>query len=354
MRSILAAALLAFLLAVFCTPVAIRYLRRLKVGQEIRAEGPQQHASKRGTPTMGGIVFILATVVAYAVVHIVLAGEVDRGVTATGVFLLGLLVGMGVVGFLDDYIKIRKKRSLGLNKRGKIAGQLLVGIGFGLLAVLIVNGDGLTVASDSVSFIRDIPWLPITKFGTVAFITFITISTANGVNLTDGLDGLATGSSVMVLLAYALIGYWQFRHPANYVVADPLEIAIIAAAAAGACFGFLWWNAAPAKVFMGDTGALGLGGLIGGLAVATRTEFLLVIIGALFVIILVTEIMQIVSFRMFGRRIFRMVPLHHHFELAGWPEVNIVIRFWIIAAIGVATGIGVFYLDFLQIPLQLQ
>ncbi|GAA1692205.1 phospho-N-acetylmuramoyl-pentapeptide-transferase [Fodinicola feengrottensis] len=360
----LVGAALAFLLTLFGTPLAIRYLRKLRVGQEIRTDGPQAHASKRGTPTMGGIVFILASVVAYAGIHVYLAiapctgapgfGDTqcsdDRSVTAGGLLLLGLFVGMGLVGFADDYIKVRKRRSLGLNKRGKIVGQLLVGVIFGALAVMLPDQKNHTVASEYISFIHDIGWLNITKFGAVLFIAFVVISTANAVNLVDGLDGLATGSSVMVLMAYSLIGYWEFRHPHVYPdVSNPLEVALVAAIVAGACFGFLWWNASPAKVFMGDTGALGLGGLIAGLAVATKTELLLIVIGALFVLIVVTEIIQIVSFRTFGRRVFRMVPLHHHFELAGWPEINIVIRFWMIAAVGVAVGVGIFYADFLRL-----
>jgi phospho-N-acetylmuramoyl-pentapeptide-transferase len=360
---VLVGAALAFLLTLFGTPLAIRYLRKLKVEQEIRTDGPPAHASKRGTPQMGGIVFILASVVAYLIIHVYLVVSpftdsdsygADRGMSVTALFLLGLFAGMGLVGFLDDYIKIRKRRSLGLNKRGKLIGQIVVGLIFGVLAVTVPDGRGTTIASAYISFIRDIDWLNITKFGAVLFIAFVVLSTANAVNLTDGLDGLATGSSVMVLMAYSLIGYWQYRHPfinghALYSIRDPLEISLVAAVAAGACFGFLWWNASPAKIFMGDTGALGLGGLIAGLAVATKTELLLIIIGGLFVIIVVTEVIQIVSFRSFGRRVFRMVPLHHHFELAGWTEVNIVIRFWIIAAIGVAAGVGIFYADFLRV-----
>jgi phospho-N-acetylmuramoyl-pentapeptide-transferase len=362
-RSVLVGAALAFLLTLFGTPLAIRYLRRLRVGQEIRTDGPSAHASKRGTPVMGGIVFILASVVAYLLIHLYLAvtasqdsdtTNTDRGMSITALFLLGLFAGMGLVGFLDDYIKVRKRRSLGLNKRGKLIGQVLVGIVFGVVAVEFPNAKGLTIGSGYISFIRDIDWLYITKFGAILFIAFVVLSTANAVNLTDGLDGLATGSSVMVLMAYSLIGYWQYRHltlngHTLYMVRDPLEIALVAAIAAGACFGFLWWNASPAKIFMGDTGALGLGGLIAGLAIATKTELLLIIIAGLFVLIVVTEIIQIVSFRSFGRRVFRMVPLHHHFELAGWPEINIVIRFWIIAAICVAAGVGIFYADFLRL-----
>jgi phospho-N-acetylmuramoyl-pentapeptide-transferase len=189
---------------------------------------------------------------------------------------------------------------------------------------------------------------------------FVIMAMSNGVNLTDGLDGLATGASILVLGAYALIGFWQYRHWCAddayarvndycYQVRDPLEIAIIAAAAAGACVGFLWWNTSPARIFMGDVGSLGLGALIGGLAVATRTTLLSIMIGGLFVIITTTWVIQIVSFRTTGRRVFRMVPLHHHFELAGWSEVNIVVRFWIVAGVCVAVGLGLFYSDFLAV-----
>jgi len=350
----LLASALAFLFSLFGTPLAIRYLKRLRIGQEIREEGPKHHASKRGTPTMGGIVFILATVVAYLVTSLTVLRGTGEGFSVTALVLLGLFVGMGLVGFLDDFIKVRKRRSLGLNKRGKLLGQLLVGVGFGLLALYLPNTEDVTAGSTYLSFIKDIDWLQLSKVGAVIVFAFVVIATANGVNLTDGLDGLATGSSVMVLGGYAVIAFWQYRHlcpdslgPYCYQARDPLEGAVIAAAAAGACFGFLWWNASPARIFMGDTGALGLGGLIAGLAMTTRTMLLLPILGALFVIITMSVIIQIVSFRSTGRRVFRMAPLQHHFELAGWGEVTIVIRFWIIAGIGVAAGLGIFYSDFL-------
>jgi phospho-N-acetylmuramoyl-pentapeptide-transferase len=312
----------------------------MKIGQEIREEGPKHHATKAGTPTMGGIVFILATVLAYAVAQLVVIGKTGRGVTATGVVLLGVFVAMGLVGFLDDFIKVRRRRSLGLNKRGKILGQLAVGVGFGILALQVPSRKGETVGSTAISFVRDVDWLQISKVGAVILFTFVVIAAANAVNLTDGLDGLATGSSVMVLIAFSLIGYWQFRHGSLYEVRDPLEVALVAAAAAGACFGFLWWNAFPARIFMGDTGALGLGGLIAGLAVATKTILLLPIMGILFVIITASVIIQIISFRTTGRRVFRMAPLHHHFEQKGWEEAQIVIRFWIISAILAIAGLA--------------
>ncbi|HYN97506.1 MAG TPA: phospho-N-acetylmuramoyl-pentapeptide-transferase [Pilimelia sp.] len=370
MRAVIVAAAVAFLVSLFGTPVAIRVFTRLKAGQPIRADGPQTHMGKRGTPTMGGVAFIVATIVAYVAGHLTLTTLPDRqifqvGPTITALVLLGLFVFCGAVGFLDDFLKVRKRNSGGLSKRGKLIGQVLVGAVFGIIALYfpstMLDPQGTrtnreTVSSTTISFIRDIDVLDVGKVGSVLIFIFVIMSMSNGVNLTDGLDGLATGASVMVLGAYAVIAFWQYRHwcadpdyTASYCyrVRDPLEIALIAAAAAGACVGFLWWNTSPARIFMGDTGALGLGGLIGGLAMATRTTLLAVIIGGLFVIITMSVVIQIISFRTTGKRVFRMSPLQHHFELAGWSEVNIVVRFWIIAGLGVAVGLGLFYSEFL-------
>ncbi|WP_344649059.1 phospho-N-acetylmuramoyl-pentapeptide-transferase [Cryptosporangium japonicum] len=353
MRSVLAAGFVAFVVSIFSTPVAIGHLRRLKFGQEIRDEGPKHHRSKRGTPTMGGIVFIAATVIAYLVTDVVVR---DHTVSPTAVTLLGLFVGMGAVGFVDDYIKIRKKRSLGLTKRGKLIGQAVVAAGFAVLALNLPDGNGYPIASERLSFTRDISWVHLTQVGAALFFVVVVIAAANGVNLTDGLDGLATGPSIMVLLSYVLIGLWQYRHlcvevggPACYTVRDPLDTALIAAAAAGALAGFLWWNAPPARLFMGDTGALGIGGLIAGLALTTRTTLLLLILGGLFVIVTMSVVIQIISFRSTGKRVFRMAPLQHHFELAGWPETTIVARFWIVAGFCVAAGLSLFIADYLEL-----
>lgn len=355
MKAVLAAAAFSFLLTMLVMPAAIKYLRRLKVGQEIRTEGPQHHQSKKGTPTMGGIVFIFTTVIAVGFSQFFLPGT-DRGVTATTVVLLGLFIGMGLVGFIDDYIKVRRRRSLGLNGRAKLVGQFLIAALFAAVAMNFPDHRGWTVASSHLSFTDELSWADLTPIGAAAFFALVVIATANGVNLTDGLDGLATGSSVMVLVAYLIIAFWQFRNvcmgaknPFCYESRNPLDIAIVAAAAAGACFAFLWWNTSPAQVFMGDTGALGLGGLIAGLAMATHTTLLLIIIGGLFVIITMSVVIQIASFKMTGKRVFRMAPLQHHFELAGWSEVNIVVRFWIIAGIGVGAGLGIFYADYLGV-----
>nr|WP_205864036.1 phospho-N-acetylmuramoyl-pentapeptide-transferase [Planosporangium mesophilum] len=355
-------------MSILLTPIAIKVFTKLRADQPIRSEGPvPPHLAKKGTPTMGGVAFILATLLAYLAGHLVLSTLPDvqlrltpAGPTATGIVLLGLFLCTGALGFLDDYLKVSKKNSLGLNKRGKLIGQALVGAVFGVIALYFPNKAGGTVGSTYLSFVKEIYWLEIGKVGAVLLFVFVVMSMSNAVNLTDGLDGLATGASVMVIGAYALIGFWQYRHweadkaysvgaAYSYNVRDPLEVAIIAAAAAGALAGFLWWNTSPARIFMGDTGALALGSLIAGLAYATNTVLLVPILGLLFLIIVITWVMQIGSFRMTGRRIFRMVPLQHHFELAGWSEVNIVVRFWIIAGLGVAIGIGLFYADFLRV-----
>ncbi|GAA2684328.1 MULTISPECIES: phospho-N-acetylmuramoyl-pentapeptide-transferase [Actinoplanes] len=363
MRAVIVAAAVAFIISLLGTPVAIRVFTALKAGQPIRSLGLASSDGKRGTPAMGGVVFIVATLFAYVAGHLALTTLPDRQIaqakpTMTALVLLGLFVFCGAVGFVDDLLKVRQKNSDGLSAKGKLLGQVIIGTGFGIAALYVASTNGQTVASEHISFIQDISWLNVGKVGSVMMFVFVITAMSNGVNLTDGLDGLATGASMLVLGAYALIGYWQYRHwcaddtyaRANdycYQVRDPLEISMIAAAAACACLGFLWWNTSPARIFMGDVGALGLGALIGGLAVATRTTLLSILIGGLFVIITVTWVIQIVSFKTTGKRVFRMVPLHHHFELAGWSEVNIVVRFWTIAGVCVAAGLGLFYSDFL-------
>ncbi|MEV6630653.1 phospho-N-acetylmuramoyl-pentapeptide-transferase [Actinoplanes sp. NPDC051470] len=365
MRAVIVAAAVAFIISLFGTPIAIRVFTALKAGQPIRTLGPQSHQGKKGTPTMGGVAFIVATVISYAAGHLALTTLPERQIaqekpTMTALVLLGLFVFCGAVGFLDDFLKVRKAHSGGLSARGKLVGQLVVGVGFGVAALYVPSTNGQTVASESISFIRDISWLDVGKVGSVLVFVFVIMSMSNGVNLTDGLDGLATGASIAVLGAYSLIGFWQYRHWCGdtnyqrvaaycYEVRDPLEVTMIAAAAAAACVGFLWWNTNPARIFMGDTGALGLGGLIGGLAMATRTTLLSIIIGGLFVIITMSVVIQIISFKTTGKRVFRMSPLQHHFELAGWSEVNIVVRFWIVAGLCVAVGLGLFYSDFLAV-----
>jgi len=368
MRAIFIAVAIAFIVSLLGTPFAIKTFVKLRAAQPIRTDAPvgpvPPHESKRGTPTMGGVVFIVSTVIAYVIGHLALLTLPQEQIaqitpTMTALVLLGLFVFCGAVGFIDDLLKVRKRNSGGLSKRGKLVGQLLVGAVFGVIALYYESTNGETVGSTKVSFIKDISWLNVGRVGAVILFVVIIIATSNAVNITDGLDGLATGTSVMVLSGFAFIGAWQYQHWCAdwsyarngiycYDVRDPLEIAMICAAAAGACVGFLWWNAAPARIFMGDTGALGLGGLIGGAALATRTELLLPILGGLFVILMGSVILQMISYKTTGKRIFLMSPLQHHFELKGWSEVNIVIRFWIISGIFVAMGLGIFYSDFLR------
>ncbi|MDQ1617404.1 MAG: phospho-N-acetylmuramoyl-pentapeptide-transferase [Actinomycetota bacterium] len=350
MRLVLAASSLGLIITLFGTPVAIRLLVRHGYGQLIRDDGPTSHHTKRGTPTMGGAVIILGTLVGYAGAHLITL----RPLTVSGLLVLMLMTGMGLVGFIDDYIKVVMQRSLGLRANAKLIGQLVVAVTFAVLAIRFPDHPyGYTPASTDVSFIRDTGL----GLGAVLFVVWAYImiaGTTNAVNLTDGLDGLATGASVMVFASYVLIGTWQYGQncarpdvtiSSCYQVRDPLDLAVVAAAVMGACFGFLWWNASPAKIFMGDTGSLALGGALAGLAMTTRTELLLVLLGGLFVLITLSVLVQVGFFKVTGRRVFRMAPLQHHFELEGWGEVTIVIRFWIIAGLLVALGLGVFYAE---------
>jgi phospho-N-acetylmuramoyl-pentapeptide-transferase len=346
-KHVLAAALVSLVLSLLGTPAAIRLFRDIGYGQLIRDDGPTSHHVKRGTPTMGGTVIIAAAVIGYGAAHLF----DPYGFTASGLLVLFLMTGLGLVGFADDYIKVRKQRSLGLSARAKLGGQLGVALVFALLALRFPSSDGLTPGSRQLSFLRD-STLTVGFLGFLVLAYVIVSAASNGVNLTDGLDGLATGTSVMVFGAYVVVCFWEFGNSCAvnatncYSVRDPLDLAILAAAAMGSCFGFLWWNAPPARIFMGDTGSLGLGGALAGLAICSRTELLLVLLGGLFVVITLSVIIQVAVFKISHRRIFKMAPLQHHFELSGWAEVTIVIRFWIIAGLAVAFGLGLFYADF--------
>lgn len=361
MRSVLIAAMVGLIVSLLGTPAVVRLFRRRGYGQEIREDGPQSHATKRGTPTMGGVVIVGATVIGYAVTHLTVITQPGRAPTASALLVLGLMVGLGGVGFLDDFIKIRKQRSLGLTAAAKFSGQLLVGVAFAVAALQFENGRGLSPASTQLSFVRDYAVLGLGVVGFVIFAYLVITATSNAVNLTDGLDGLATGASAMVFGAYVIIAFWQFGNSCAqqgatagcYEVRDPLDIALLAAAAMGACFGFLWWNASPAKIFMGDTGSLAIGGAFAGLAIVTRTELLLIILGGLFVIETLSVILQVSYFKASGKRVFNMAPIHHHFELAGWVENTVIVRFWIVSGLAVAFGLGVFYAEYLSnTPLQ--
>ena len=331
------------------TPIAIRAFTLWGWGQRIREDGPHTHLEKMGTPTMGGVVILAGLLIAYGATRF----EID--VTPAGLALVLAALGFGAVGFLDDFMKVRNRRSLGLTKLQKFAGTAVVSVAFGLIVSRSSDETGI---STSLSFIRPTAFVLGAAF--LVWVFLVLTASSHAVNLTDGLDGLAAGSSTLVCAAYVFIAFWQFRHPCfgGAVVGGPgcydvngqvmLDIAIVAAAMMGSLAGFLWWNAAPAKIFMGDTGSLAIGGLFGALAVATNSQFLLVILGGLFVMETMSVIGQVIAFRGFGRRIFRMSPIHHHFELAGWPEFTVIVRFWIVAGLCVAVGLGLYYADFLS------
>lgn len=365
MVNVMLAGGMSMAVALLCTPWFITYLVRHRYGQFIRDDLTHHHV-KRGKPTMGGAVIIGATLVGYFGSHALLVlldatGVLEMslgGPSLSALLVLFLLTGLGLVGFLDDYTKIRKERSLGLTSGQKLAGQAVITVIFALAALLVSDEQGRSPASSAVSFIRDTR-LDLAFAGPVVglilFILWANVLIAgasNGVNITDGLDGLATGASVMVFGAYTVISMWQFNQncriapgPNCYNISDALDLAVVSCAIAGACFGFLWWNASPAKIIMGDTGSLSLGAALAGMAILTHTQLLLVILGGLFVIITASVIIQVISFKLTGKRVFLMAPLHHHFELLGWAEVTIVARFWIIAGICVAAGLGLFYGD---------
>jgi len=343
--AILIAAAVGFFFTLLGSPLAIRLFRVWGWGQRIREDGPQGHMEKMGTPTMGGVVIIGGMIAAYIAARLGFGGSF----TVQGVSVLGVTVALGLVGAADDLIKIRRRRSLGLGMSAKLGAQCIVAI---LFAVVILH---VAHFAPDLSFIRDTG----VRMGLAFYLwTFVMVSaSANGVNLTDGLDGLASGSSALVLAAYVVIAFWEFRHSCDLSTAvsacyavginQSLDVAIVAAGALGAVAGFLWWNAAPARIFMGDTGALALGGLFAALAIITDTQLLLLILGGLFALETTSVIVQVGAFRLAGRRVFRMAPIHHHFELAGWPEFTVIVRFWIVAGLAVAFGLGLFYADFL-------
>jgi len=351
-KTILLSAAISMIIALLGTRPTITVLRKRKLGQQVRTgEHAPAHTGKSGTPTMGGIVIIIASLLGYALGH----WFTGDPMTASGILVLFLMTGLGLVGFVDDFLKLFMKRSLGLRSGQKLIGQVIVGAIFAVLVIHFPDGYDLTPASTHISFLADFG----VSIGAVLFVIWVLLMVtgfSNGVNLTDGLDGLASGASILVLAAYVIIGNWQLRNDCTtalaqncYDVRDPLDAAVVAAAVMGACFGFLWWNAPPAKIWMGDTGSLALGGTLVGLAIVTRTDLLLLLLGGLFVIVTMSVVIQVSVFKVSkfrtGKpiRVFRMTPLHHHFELVGWAETTIVVRFWLIAGMFVALGLGIFY-----------
>lgn len=344
MIALLVAVSVGFGLAFAVMPPIIHALRRHDVGQFIQ-DDVAEHSHKRGTPTMGGTVIIGATVAGYLIAHLRVwspeegFGLDPRPFSPEAGLAMFALVGMGIIGFIDDYKKYARKQNLGLSKRWKFGGQLLV-------AGVFAWGAVVAEVSTEISFTRelglDLGWAyPL-------WVLFLLTAAANAVNLTDGLDGLAAGSSALVFGSFVIIGFWQFRNPMVYSVDGALDIGILASALLGSVMAFLWYNAAPAELFMGDVGSQALGGAMAALALLTNTHLLLAVLGGLYVMEAASVILQVASFRIFGTRIFRMAPMHHHFELRGWPETTVIIRFWIIAGISVALGLGIFYGDFIS------
>ena len=340
MISLMTSGGIALWVAVLSTPFLIRWLLRNDIGQQIREDGPQVHIAKAGTPTMGGICIVAAVVIGFLSAHVIPGVQWSR----SGALVMLAIVGAAAIGFADDWIKVRHRRSLGLNKRAKFGSQMALGLAFSILAVTWAH------ASTTLSFTRyNSIGLHMGTAVWVVWATVIIAAAANAVNLTDGLDGLAAGSSTFCFATLAIIGYWQYRHFSIYHVGDALDLALASVALAGACVGFLWWNAAPAKIFMGDTGSLSIGSGLAALCLLMNLDLLLVILGGLFVIITLSVVIQVISFRVFHRRVFLMAPLHHHFELLGWPETTVIVRFWILAGLFAALGLGIFYGDFLSV-----
>jgi phospho-N-acetylmuramoyl-pentapeptide-transferase len=340
MLSLMVAGGVALWIAALLTPVLVRRLQARSIGQHIREDGPAHHAVKAGTPTMGGIVIILAVVVGFAVGH--LGTEVS--LSRPGILVIFAVIAFGFIGLLDDLIKIRNRRSLGLNKRAKMGLQLGFALIFAELAVHWAH------TSTTLSFTRySLPGWQLGEVGWVILCVLVLTGTSNAVNLTDGLDGLASGSATFCFAVLAIMAYWMFRHFAIYHVASALDLGLCAVALAGACLGFLWWNAAPARIYMGDTGSLSIGAGLAALCLLMNLDLLLLILGGLFVIETASVILQVLSFRLFKRRIFKMAPVHHHFELLGWPETTVIVRFWILAGLFAALGLGIFYADFLSV-----
>ena len=371
MRALLLAGFLGLVFVLIFTPTLIWLFKKLQWGQVIRVDGPTSHHTKRGTPNMGGIAIITSALIAYFVAK----GFNGEDPTASAMLVLFMMVGLGLVGFLDDFLKVRRQNSAGLPGILKILGQLVVAGTFAFISIRTTDAFGQGSATTEVSFFRDTGFdlmkIAPASWGELAiwiggfifllWICLIVASTSNGVNLTDGLDGLATGSLIMSIGAFAVIGFWKFNQacdttnsaPNCYETSNPLDLAVVAAAIVGALIGFLWFNTNPAQIFMGDSGSLGLGGALAALAILSRTEVLLVLIGGLYAIEAGSVILQRGVYKITKwttgkpRRIILMSPLHHHFEEKGWNEVTVVVRFWIICGLLVLAGIGLFYVEWI-------
>jgi phospho-N-acetylmuramoyl-pentapeptide-transferase len=328
---VLIAAVVAMLLSILIGPRFISFLRRNEFGQHIREEGPEAHGGKQGTPTMGGLLILVVATIAFL-------GVSKYKVPALTVLFVTL--GCGAIGFLDDFIKLTHRRSLGLRGRWKL-----------LLLALLTVGVALAARHQHLPttvFIPIVHWNVQLSYAWYGLLFFVIAGTANAVNLADGIDGLAAGTGIIALVTFtgiAVVTYIRSGHPGGRFTSR-LDLAIVGAALIGASVGFLWYNAFPAEVFMGDTGAMGIGGALAAMAIFTKTIFLLLLIGGIFVIEALSVIIQVIAFKYYGRRVFLMTPIHHHFEMKAWSETKIMVRFWIVTAILCALGFALFYRDF--------
>ena len=346
--------LVSLLVTIAGTPMLIHLVHRLQ-------DGPKSHLVKRGTPTMGGVAIVLAIVLGWgasALYRYVRSGAVP---SLSAMLVLFAMLSMGLLGFIDDFAKVRKKQNLGLSVHAKFIGQFIFATIYAVLALIIPTKSGFPSAQAGMSFIEK-PFFDFRFAGGVVaaiifviWVNFLMTAWTNAVNLTDGLDGLASGSSMIAFAGYAIIAFWESYHIKggthegfSYAVSDPLDLTIIACCAAVACFGFLWYNSNPATIFMGDTGSLALGGLFAALSIATHTEFLAIIIGGLYVIEVMSDIIQVTSFKLTHKRVFKMAPIHHHFELLGWSESKVVVRFWMIEFLFMIVGLMMFYVDWVS------
>jgi phospho-N-acetylmuramoyl-pentapeptide-transferase len=329
MARVLVAALVAMIISILSGPTFIGFLRRNEFGQQIREDGPEHHATKQGTPTAGGLLIILAATIAFLPLT-------DWTLPALTVF--GTALACGGIGFLDDYIKLHHRRSLGLKGRWKMLLLLAITVAVGFAAHHQGLSHGVFVPIANVSVPLGIAWY--------GLLFLIIAGAVNGVNLADGVDGLAAGTSIIALATFTAMAVTIFIRSATAThgrVENRLDIAFIGAALIGATVGFLWFNAFPAEVFMGDTGAMALGGAMGAMAIMMKVELLLLVVGGIFAIVALSVILQVLSFKWWGRRIFLMAPLQHHFEMKAWSETKIMVRFWIVTAIFCAAGFALFY-----------
>lgn len=340
MIAVMLAGGISMVVALVGTPAFIRWQHAQGIGQPIRDDGPSGHHTKVGTPTMGGLVLVVAAVIGYFVSHLRPGAVFSRA----GLLIIAAVAIAAAIGLVDDWLKVHYQNSLGLDARIKFGLLVVVAIAFALAVQVWAS------ARTELAFTRwDSTGFDLGQAGWIALAVLMIVGTTNAVNFTDGLDGLAAGSSAFSFGALVIVGFWQFRNPEVYAVPQALDLALTSAAFTGACIGFLWWNAAPARIFMGDTGSLGIGAGLAGLALVMNVHLLLPVLGGLFVLEVLSVVVQVASFKLFHRRLFRMAPIHHHFELMDWPQTTVVVRFWILAGLCTALALGVFYADFINL-----